>query len=167
MKIIQSLFLISILFSTTSSYGSQNIPEFSHYKIKETDVMKDAPQPVDFSSYKGAKTYQTRLREGAKAGPNFAGHYTVVSFGCGTQCQDNWVIDEQTGKIIDRFESVIGSKYELDSTLLIINPPDEDFKKSYEEHPEQPLLGEMETIFKVIKNGKFEIVFKDKWVNVK
>ena len=168
MKMICLIFLINIfLSSTSSSYGSQKLPDFSYYRVKETDIMQGKPKPVDLSSYEGAKKYKTRLNEGAKAGPNFAGHYRIVSYGCGTQCQDNWVIDEQTGKIIDRFESVIGSKYELESTLLIINPPDEDFKKAYDEHPEQPILGEMETIGKVIKNGKFEFVFRDKWVNVK
>lgn len=166
MKILQSLFFISIVLSVTSSYGSQKVPDFSHHKIKEKDVMKGAPKPVDLSSHKDAKTYHTRLKEGAKAGPNFAGHYTVVSFGCGTQCQDNWVIDEKTGKIIDRFESVIGTKYELNSSLLIINPPDEKVKKAYEDHPEQPILGDMETTYQVLKNGKFQVVHKAKWVDL-
>lgn len=166
MKIIQSLFVISLLFCTTSSYGSQKLPDFSQYKTKPADTMKGAPKPVDLSTHKDAKTYKTRLREGAKVGPNFAGHYTVVSFGCGTQCQDNWVIDEKTGKIIDRFESTIGTQYELNSSLLIINPPDEDVKKAYEEHPEQPLLGELETIYKVLEEGKFKIVHKARWVDL-
>jgi len=166
MKILRSLFFISIFLNAAASYGSQKLPDFSQYTIKETDLMKEDPKPVDLSSHKEAKTYRTRLTEGAKAGANFAGHYTVVSFGCGTQCQDNWVIDERTGKIIDRFESVIGLKYELNSSLLIINPPDEEIRKAYEAHPEQPLLGEMTTSYKVLKNGKFHVVHKTRWVDL-
>lgn len=166
MKTIPTLFLMSIMLNITPSYGEKALPDFSQYKVKTTDVMKGKPKPVDLSSYKGAKTYRTKLREGAKAGPNFAGHYTIVTYGCGTQCQDNWVIDERTGKIIDRFESAIGSKYQLDSDLLIVNPPDPDLKKAYEEHPEQPILGDLETTYKVLKNGKFDVVHKTKWVDV-
>lgn len=163
---LRSILLIIIFLSVTAAYGNKSLPDFSQHKIKETAVMKAPPKPVDLSSYEEAETYRTRLTEGAEAGPNFAGHYTVVSFGCGTQCQDNWVIDEKTGKIIDRFESIIGVQYDLNSSLLIINPPDEEFKKSYEEHPEQPLLGDMETIYKVLKNGKFEVIHKAKWVDL-
>ena len=166
MKIIQSIFLMGALSMATPSYGEQTLPTFEQYKTKVTDVMKGKPQPVDLSSYKGAKKYRTHLRQGAKEGPNFAGHYTIVTYGCGTQCQDNWVIDEKTGKIIDRFESAIGSKYQLDSDLLIVNAPDPDLKKAYKEHPEQPILGELETTYKVLKNGKFEVIHKAKWVNL-
>lgn len=166
MKFIKAAFFMGILFISTPSYGEATLPNFSQYIIKGTDSFKGKPKPVNLSSYKDAKTYRTKLREGAKAGPNFAGHYTIVSFGCGTQCQDNWVIDAKTGKIIDRFASTIGTKYELGSSLLIINPPDKDFKKAFEEHPEQPILGTMDTIYWVIKDGKFEVVHKTKWVDL-
>jgi len=168
MKIIKINLVLAILILTSlvPSYAQKKQPEFSEYKVKQADFLKGKPKPVNLSSYKGARTYRTRLREGAKEGPNFAGHYTVVTFGCGTQCQDNWVIDARTGKIIDRFDSVIAPTYRLDSQLLIINPPNEDYKRAYQEHPEQPLLGTMETTFRVLKNSKFKVVYKDKWVNV-
>ncbi len=121
---------------------------------------------VDLSSYAGAKTYKTKLGEGADKGPNFAGHYTVVSIGCGTQCQENWLIDAKTGKILNKFSSVVGTAYKLDSYLMVINPPDEQLKKAYEEHPEQPLLGTMETTYEVWKDDKFDIIHQDKWINV-
>src|SRR5690606_2298271 len=112
------------------------------------------PAPVDLDSFKGARTFKTKLTEGGKAGPNFAGHYTVVTFGCGTQCQDNWIIDSISGKIYDRFYSVIGQKYQLDSTLMIINPPDPQLKKAYEKFPDQPILGTMDTTAQVWKDNK-------------
>ena len=166
MKFITIVFLMGMFLTVTSSYGGTTLPDFSQYKVKETDTFTGQPKPVDLSSYKDAKTYRTKLREGTKEGPNFAGHYTIVSFGCGTQCQDNWVIDAKTGKIIDRFASVIGSKYELKSALLIINPPDKEFKKAFEEHPEQPILGTMDTIYRILKDGIFEVVHTAKWVDI-
>jgi hypothetical protein len=166
MKIIPSILLIGMFLNLSPSYGEKGLPDFSQYKVKETDQFKGKPKSVDLSSYEGAKTYRTKLREGAHAGPNFAGHYTVVTYGCGTQCQDNWVIDAQTGKIIDRFESVIGSQYQLGSALLIVNGPDAQVKKAYEEHPEQPILGTMDTTYKVLKDGKFQVVHKVKWADL-
>lgn len=166
MKIITTSLFVGTLVSATASYGEKAVPEFSHYKVEATDTFKGAPAPVDFTSHKGAEKYKTKLMEGEKKGPNFAGHYTVVTYGCGTQCQDNWVIDVKTGQIIDRFESVIAPKYALDSSLLIINPPDADLKKAYKEHPEQPLLGTLETTYKVIKDGKIEVIHRAKWVDI-
>ncbi len=160
----QALFLTCVM--SSASYAESSLPDFSTYLVPETKVLKEKPAPVDLSSHEGAKTYKTKLEEGAKEGPNFAGHYTVIAIGCGTQCQDNWVIDAKTGKIVDKFPSIVGTKQQLDSALLVINPPDPDLKKAYEEHPDQPLLGEMETTYEVMKDGKFDVVHKDKWVNL-
>jgi hypothetical protein len=162
MKFVQFI-IITTLFLVPTVYADAVLPNFSQYKIQDSEKMTEKPAPVDLSSYEGARTYRTKLREGAKAGPNFAGHYTIVTYGCGTQCQDNWVIDAKTGKIIDRFESSIGSKYQPESNLLIINAPDPDLKKAYQDYPDQPILGDLETVFKVIKDGKFETVYKTKW----
>ncbi len=159
------LFVASVI-ASTSSYAQSPLPEFSTYLVPKNEVFKGTPAAVDLSNYEGANTYRTKLREGAKSGPNFAGHYTVVSFGCGTQCQDNWIIDAKSGKILYRFSSVLGTQYHLDSSLLIINPADLDMKRGYEEHPEQPLLGDLETFYEVWKNNKFNVIHKDKWVNV-
>ncbi|HUX80130.1 MAG TPA: hypothetical protein VMW10_10370 [Alphaproteobacteria bacterium] len=160
-----TLFLTGIL-TSVASYADSTLPDFSTYPVSEIDVLKEKPAPVDLSSHKGAKTYKSKLQEGAEKGPNFAGHYTVVSIGCGTQCQENWVIDAKTGKILDKFPSIVGTKQQVDSTLLIVNPADPELKKAYEEHPEQPLLGEMNTTYEILKDGKFEVIHKDKWVNV-
>lgn len=166
MKLITTVFFMGIFVSATTSYGDTALPNFSQYQVEGTDVFKGKPAPVDFKGHEGAATYKTKLTEGENAGPNFAGHYTIVTYGCGTQCQDNWVIDAKTGKVIKRFNSVISPKYTLDSSLLIINPPDADLKKAYKEHPEQPLLGTLETTYEVLKDNKFEIIHKAKWVDL-
>jgi hypothetical protein len=35
-----------------------------------------------------ARLYRTALRDGAKEGPNFNGHYRLVDWGCGNSIQD-------------------------------------------------------------------------------
>lgn len=46
-----------------------------------------------------ARTYRTVLREGARAGPNFAGHYTIVQWGCGSSCSSWAIVDNRTGQV--------------------------------------------------------------------
>jgi len=162
----QKSLLIAMVMCITPSYAQDTLPAFSGYPISETEVFKGNPKPVNLSSYAGARTFRTKLREGAALGPNFAGHYTVVTFGCGTQCQENWIIDAESGKILDRFSSNVGTLYQLDSLLMVVNPPDPQLKKAYEKHPEQPVLGTMDTTYEVLENNKFKTIYKDKWVNV-
>jgi hypothetical protein len=79
-----------------------------------------------------ARAFRTHLREGAKEGPNFAGHYTIVGWGCGTGCEHFAIIDAQTGRVyfsdtlstatynlVENIEEA-GLKYRLDSKLLIL-----------------------------------------------
>ncbi len=83
------------------------------------------PKPVDFSTNAQAATFRTRITEGAKAGPNFAGHYTVIEWGCGTSCQGHAIVDEVTGRIVLFGPTTeYGVSYRLDSTLFIVNPPE-------------------------------------------
>ena len=166
MKLFKTALFLTCIVGSASSYAESSLPDFSTYPVPANEVLKETPASVDLSSYKGAKTYKTKLQEGTRKGPNFAGHYTVVTIGCGTQCQENWVIDAKTGKILDKVSSIIGTKYQVDSLLLIVNPADAEFKKAYEEHPDQPLLGTMDTTYEVLKEGKLDVVHKDKWVNV-
>ncbi|GAB3200223.1 hypothetical protein ABID22_003110 [Pontibacter aydingkolensis] len=80
--------------------------------------------PLNDESSNEVSTYKTALDEGLKQGVNFAGKYTVVTVGCGTNCQMHYVIDRENGKIADKLQSNHGAKYGPNSRLFIINPPD-------------------------------------------
>ncbi|RIJ41505.1 hypothetical protein [Pontibacter oryzae] len=80
--------------------------------------------PLDESSHSDAPTHRSMLQKGMKEGVNFAGKYTVVSISCGTNCQQHYVIDRETGKVLDKIESRMGATFNTKSRLLIINPPD-------------------------------------------
>lgn len=72
------------------------------------------PKPVDYPSRSRMKgktvlpdfkkrdrefnSFRTRIREGMQKGPNFAGHYSVIQFGCGTGCSGVVVGDNKTGR---------------------------------------------------------------------
>lgn len=97
-------------------------PTFADYPATITSV---TPAPVDFDSAPDARTFTTRITNGAAEGPNFAGHYTVISWGCGTSCLSYAIVDAQSGAIISYgLGSQFGASYQLNSRLLILDPPD-------------------------------------------
>jgi hypothetical protein len=46
-----------------------------------------------------ARGYRTRLREGARRAVNFAGHYKLHTWSCGTGCLQTAFIDAKTGDV--------------------------------------------------------------------
>lgn len=81
------------------------------------------PAAVDLESHPRARTFRTALTRGAAEGPNFAGHYTVVAWGCGSMCQDFMIVDSRTGEVFDGRTTALGVEHRLESRLLVLNPP--------------------------------------------
>lgn len=83
--------------------------------------------PIDFNTekYPEAQQFQTVITESVfnSPGPNFAGHYTVASWDCGSNCQSHAVVDNNTGEIIAYgLESEYGAMSSHDTKVLILNP---------------------------------------------
>lgn len=98
-----------------------SVPQFRDFPI--SDIYQGIPVPVDLASSPIGHTFRTRLTQGAERGPNFAGHYALVTWGCGSTCQNFAVVNAKTGKIYDiPFGSANGTEFRLDSNLLIVNP---------------------------------------------
>lgn len=131
----------------TPSVQSCN-PQFEDYSVVEN--FSGAPAPVNFSTDPDAREFRTVISNAEKAGPNFAGHYTVATWGCGTACQRFAIVNSKTGAVIefpngsylDDFiflgaDSNVGIVYDyrIDSRLFIVGPPreflrDPEFLKS-------------------------------------
>ena len=45
------------------------------------------------------RMFRTRIREGAAKGPNFAGHFTIVQWGCGAGCVSSVIVDAVDGTV--------------------------------------------------------------------
>lgn len=79
--------------------------------------------------------YRTRIRDGLTAGSNFAGHYSVIQYGCGTGCIGAYVADNQTGKVYDLFPRdeveriYLNLAFRTDSRLIIAQWVNYDSKK--------------------------------------
>lgn len=109
------------------------LPEFEQFPVSE--IYKGTPAPVNLNSHPEARRFRTALRNGAKQGPNFAGHYTVVMWGCGSSCQVVAIVDAKTGSVyMPGVIAEAGAKYEIDSQLLVVNPP-EDITDVYGNNP--------------------------------
>lgn len=129
-------------------------PEFTDYPVRE--IFKGRPARVRLDS-RQARLFRTRLREGAAAGPNFAGHYTVVQWGCGTGCAGMGIVDARTGKvyfppleysdIIDMEDEATRSRFfRLDSRLLVLTQMLYDGNDSYTAH------------YYLFDNGRFRLL---------
>jgi hypothetical protein len=88
---------VALVFWTLVSHGQQG-SGFSHYAVplefKGKSVM---PQ----HNTEASRRYRTVIREAVKHGPNFADHYTIAVWGCGTSCADFSIVDAVDGHVYD------------------------------------------------------------------
>ena len=98
--------------------------DFEDYPAKDSTV-KMRPAPVRPETAPYGQMYRTKLRDGAARGPNFAGTYTVVTWGCGTSCQILAVVDARTGQLSRQtLQLAQGARYRRNSTLMLADPID-------------------------------------------
>ena len=72
-------------------------PRFQDHPVPTPRI--PTPAPVVVRGNPAAQGFRTRLRTGAVDGPNFAGHYTIVAWGCGASCIDWGVVDAVNGQV--------------------------------------------------------------------
>ncbi|MEP6847391.1 MAG: hypothetical protein ABI999_00950 [Acidobacteriota bacterium] len=75
--------------------AQRGTPTFAAHSVK---VERIPSIKVDLST-KDARMFRTNLRNAAEDGVNFAGHFVLTSWGCGTNCNDAAIIDARNGKV--------------------------------------------------------------------
>jgi len=87
---------------------AQRLPKFEDYPVKEIFAGTPAAPILETPQQ---RLYRTRIREGVskgvgvlrdgteQPGSNFAGHYIVIEWYCGSPCAMNAIVDAATGKI--------------------------------------------------------------------
>ncbi|MDQ3818749.1 MAG: hypothetical protein M3362_13865 [Acidobacteriota bacterium] len=91
------ILLLAGALSAFSSVGlGQSVPTFNQYSVKAEKVRN---VQVNLRSHKDARLFRTNLRRAAKKGVNFAGHYILTGWGCGTNCADYAIIDARSGRV--------------------------------------------------------------------
>ncbi len=95
------------------AFGATSEGGYNEYTILPSDIPPDAPTfnkfPAEVFVGRNARlilhgdaatrTFRTRLAQWAKEKPNFAGHYILATWGCGTDCTQIAIINARTGKI--------------------------------------------------------------------
>jgi hypothetical protein len=116
---------------------------FEQYLVQE--VFSGVSAPLGIESNPIGPKFKTRINEAYTGKPNFAGHYTLTTWGCGMGCIAFVVIDNKTGRIYGDYISErltdghpsYGIDFHLESSLIIVNPKEEtspDFLQSMDEH---------------------------------
>jgi len=79
-----------------SAFTQTKRPAFISYSAA---VEKPRVRAIDFKASPDARSFRTRLSDAIKSGVNFAGHYVVAGWGCGTGCISGAIIDARNGRV--------------------------------------------------------------------
>lgn len=81
------------------------VPRFDQFAVR--DSFSGIPAKPILSTTRD-RLFRTMIRNGAAKGPNFAGHYVIVDWGCGTSCAQAVVVDAKNGEVRDLPFGVLG-----------------------------------------------------------
>lgn len=85
---------LSLAFAS-AVFAQSGVPQFKDYPVSQVFSGSNAPLALTRKD----RAYRTRLKEASSEKPNFAGHYIVTAWGCGTSCLMGAVIDARTGRV--------------------------------------------------------------------
>lgn len=107
-------------------------PKFEDFPVSK--VYSGPNAKVKLSGNPDAEYFRTNLNNGSKEKTNFAGHYNIVDWGCGTECVNGMMIDNLTGNVFvpTQFFASRGEEYKANSKLFILNPANEAELEAYE-----------------------------------
>jgi len=83
-------------FTIRASHYPADAPRFENYPAT---IYLGPLAPTHWRSSAESRLFRTQIKEWGKERPNFAGHYTLAKWGCGTDCTMFAFIDARTGKV--------------------------------------------------------------------
>ena len=107
--------------------SSANLRCFRKFRPKkgfenfQVEVFNGQLKDPDFSTYPNSKYFKTRILSECKKGINYAGYFTLVTWGCGSPCQTGVIVNRKTGQIFGGVESVFGMRFKPNSRMIINN----------------------------------------------
>ena len=151
---IVGLLFIVVVTSLRTKAQKNNLPRFEDHPVMKTFSGK--PAPLKLPSHSKARLFRTMLKLSAEKGPNFAGHYTVGTWGCGSDCRMVALIDAVTGRVyFAPFQVSTGATFHIDSFLFIANESEIDRYLAGEE-----MLHVYMPAWYVWRHGRFVEIFK-------
>jgi hypothetical protein len=99
MKILVAVLIALTLAGVVESQRlaqTKDEPRFEEFRVR---VWRGRTAALNLDSHPLARKFRTITREQIKdEGVNFAGHYTLISAGCGTGCAINGFVDAHSGR---------------------------------------------------------------------
>jgi hypothetical protein len=118
-------------FAATAAAAPKAAPKFSDYPTTARDLPRAGPHPPLRLTTRTARRFTTVIHTEYNEPANFAGHLRVAQWGCGTDCRNIAVLDQNTGLAytlphVDVIAGVMGNDdervdFRLDSRLLVIS----------------------------------------------
>jgi hypothetical protein len=147
--------LLAAVLVSAFAANAQETPRFEQFPAAESFSGRLAAP--NFSTAPEVARFAGHFAGVARRGPNFAGAYTIVTWPCGTLCQNVAVVSARDGSIVMAPEAYNGLAYRRDSRLLVINPPERiPAGQSMDDLP-----AEMRPEFLVFENGLFRRIDRD------
>jgi hypothetical protein len=130
------MYTLSLLLGSVLFFQSSLLQGADCYPITAHDLQRaDAPKfeqfpaerlvtkavPANINSSPQARRYRTVLKQGTVEGPNFAGYYTIVAWGCGSSCMTFAIVNRKTGHVIFPEEIISVSGVNLNADDFLAN----------------------------------------------
>jgi hypothetical protein len=114
---------IVLLDPAENSDVGEGYPTFEAYQLHE-ELYRGNIAAVRYEGQDEARKYESIISDGVKSiGVNFAGQYSVVTWGCGSDCQVSAIVDVVSGTVVEYgILSAYGLAYSPWSSLFIVNP---------------------------------------------
>lgn len=114
-----------------STLAADRAPSFQDYG--ERNIFTGKPVAVNLASHPQARHFRTMLRLEAAKGADFAGHYKIAKWGCGTACIQFAIVDSRNGSVFfppkiptvtwsaNNQDNLVGLDYRVNSRLLVLH----------------------------------------------
>ena len=83
--------------SPTGKFDAKHPPRFEDFPV--TENWNPPPAPLKLTT-RSERMFRTQLTNAQKEPPNFAGHYRMPYWGCGSVCAAAALVDLKTGDVI-------------------------------------------------------------------
>jgi hypothetical protein len=140
-----TLILMTICLCAVGATAQDRTPQFADYPARVAPTK--SPAKVKIYSTPDTSCFRTMLRQTAKTGARFAGHYAIDYWGCGTSCARIGIVDLKTGRayVSPFYVGIAGGgqhksiKTEARSRLVLVNDP-ELVRQEYGDPPPEELV---------------------------
>lgn len=121
---------------------SVSVQAAERYEFGKYGIAQLYSGEIHFPDFKGRdrkfSMYRTRIHHALEKGPDFAGRYSVVTIGCGTDCSFGYIADASIGRVVELprgGEEFMDLRYDyrIDSSLIVARWRSLELGRCYEE----------------------------------